>query len=477
MVNMVERYVLDKLQEITIILEKDGCKISLVMDTVDGKLFVKRHFATSNNIGVYKSLLNVRHSALPKIYHVIELGAGFVVIEEYINGSTLKATGSFSPFSIADVANIAIQLCDALDMLHKMNPPIIHRDINPSNIMLAYGEVKLIDFDAAKEYKTTTTEDTTTLGTKAYAAPEQFGYAKTDARTDIYCLGATMYYMLSGKPYIKGNKLPAGKIGRVIQKCLQIDPNNRYQNAGALQEDLIRLKNRQLVSENIFQKFFEIFAHQHSKIAIIAGAFFVVVVATVLVILLANAQNSPAGDGIFLSESNNYEQSSTAETVNDTYAAATDINNLPAVYLEAEEIEPPYEPDQMVEMPMPTYTAQAAPQPPTNITTEPAIATEPAPATETLGQANARLSAQMYLNIMPFSRQSLINQLVFEGFSLEYAIHGTDSLNANWNEQAALSAQTYLNIMPFSRQGLIDQLVFEGFTVEQATYGVNSVGL
>jgi len=95
---------------------------------------------------------------------------------------------------------------------------------------------------------------------------------------------------------------------------------------------------------------------------------------------------------------------------------------------------------------------------------------------ETIGQQNARESAQSYLDSMSFSRSGLIDQLVFEGFSQAEAEYGTDSTKADWNEQAALSAQSYLDSMSFSRSGLIDQLVFEGFSRAEAEYGVNAVG-
>jgi serine/threonine protein kinase len=243
MSDAIEGYVLDSLQELTVISEKEGCKITVVKDAFDSTLFVKKQFDANSNIDIYKSLMEVEHSALPKIYHVIKLESGFVVVEEYISGSTLKSAIKNYSFSAEDVSDIAIQLCDALDVLHKMTPPIIHRDINPSNIMLmADGRVKLIDFDAAKEYKARSTKDTTTLGTEAYAAPEQFGYTKTDTKTDIYCLGATMYYMLIGKQYIEGSLIPSGKIFEIIQKCLEFDPANRYPDAEALRKDLVKLK-------------------------------------------------------------------------------------------------------------------------------------------------------------------------------------------------------------------------------------------
>lgn len=91
----------------------------------------------------------------------------------------------------------------------------------------------------------------------------------------------------------------------------------------------------------------------------------------------------------------------------------------------------------------------------------------------TVSQREAVESATSYLNYSAFSRTGLINQLEFEGFSTADATFAVDSLNADWNEQAALSAEQYLEYSAFSRSGLIDQLVFEGFTRQQATYGAD----
>jgi hypothetical protein len=96
---------------------------------------------------------------------------------------------------------------------------------------------------------------------------------------------------------------------------------------------------------------------------------------------------------------------------------------------------------------------------------------------ETVSQSNARESADSYLDVSAFSREGLIEQLEFEGFSNADATYAVDSLGVDWNEQAAKSAQQYLDVSSFSRSGLIDQLKFEGFTQEQAEYGVNAVGL
>jgi hypothetical protein len=96
--------------------------------------------------------------------------------------------------------------------------------------------------------------------------------------------------------------------------------------------------------------------------------------------------------------------------------------------------------------------------------------------TETIGQKNARESAESYLDFSAFSRQGLIDQLEFEDYSTEDAEYAVDILNVDWKEQAAKSAESYLEFTSFSRNGLIDQLVFEGYTQEEAEYGVTAVG-
>ncbi|WP_110182900.1 Ltp family lipoprotein [Nocardioides solisilvae] len=96
---------------------------------------------------------------------------------------------------------------------------------------------------------------------------------------------------------------------------------------------------------------------------------------------------------------------------------------------------------------------------------------------ENVAQESARRSAENYLDTAPFSRQGLVDQLKFEGFSQKDAEYGVDAQKADWNKQAAASAENYLDMSGFSRQGLIDQLKFEGYTQAQAEHGVNAVGL
>ena len=247
-------YVLSTLADIVVKSETDTCKVSLVRDCVEDILYIRKDFYEKESLIIYRLLETTRHKNLPIIFHIIEFNDGYSVVEEYVHGESLeKKIGTLYE---GQLLNYFKQLCDVLDFIHNNVPPIIHRDIKPSNIMITSdGTVKLIDFNAAKEYKVESVKDTTALGTKAYAAPEQYGYAKADCRTDVYCLGATMYHVLTGRLYVNGNPVDS-MVGKVIQKCLQIDPKNRYPNALAVKKDLEANKINGEFSENILFRIF-----------------------------------------------------------------------------------------------------------------------------------------------------------------------------------------------------------------------------
>lgn len=173
------------------------------------------------------------------------------IIEEYVNGQTLldylKQHGLLTDTEAID---IALQLCAALIHLHGMQPPVIHRDIKLTNIMIdEQKRVKLIDFDIARTYQPEQKSDTTILGTAGFAAPEQFGFTQTDARTDIYAMGVVLNYLCAGNHH--HNAPHKGPLGKIIQKCLQIDPKNRYSNVFALQEALLAEKNQPNVPKQV----------------------------------------------------------------------------------------------------------------------------------------------------------------------------------------------------------------------------------
>ncbi len=198
----------------------------------------------------------VDHPVLPRIVDIINYKGTVFVVMDYIEGrpmsEVLQLEGAQPQEKVVEWAK---DLCSALDYLHSMNPPIIYRDMKPSNIMLKPdGKVKLIDFGTAKEFDVESLADTTALGTRGYAAPEQFGDArgrgihKTDARTDIYSLGATLYHIVTGKnpsepPYVikpirEWNPLLSGGLEKILNKCTMPNPAERYQNCAELLYDL-----------------------------------------------------------------------------------------------------------------------------------------------------------------------------------------------------------------------------------------------
>ena len=141
-----------------------------------------------------------------------------------------------------ETARIIIAVCNALEDLHREEPPVVHNDINPSNIMLREdGSVKLFDFDISRLYKKGAGQNTTLFGTEEYAAPEHYGYGQSEPRTDIYCLGATMHKMLTGAILSAEHRITyRGKLKPILEKCLQFDPEKRYASVQALRKDLER---------------------------------------------------------------------------------------------------------------------------------------------------------------------------------------------------------------------------------------------
>ncbi len=210
----------------------------------DLRLHVKRTIKRINAGGGPKSYLSasviaeanvlrkVRHPALPAIVDIFREGEHINLVMEYIEGRTLEETALLKPLTTRALTDIALEICLALKCLHSMKPPIIYRDMKPSNIMVREdGHICLIDFGTARRFfKGSARKDTNMLGTPAFAAPEQFG-GRTDERSDIYSLGMTI------RACAPGGKLK-GSLKRIMDKCAQHDPNDRYKNVDEVIRDL-----------------------------------------------------------------------------------------------------------------------------------------------------------------------------------------------------------------------------------------------
>lgn len=233
--------------------------VYLAMDTHLNKQWavkeIKKKGSGKNDEIIVNSLLaeanlmkKLDHPALPRIVDIIDNGITIYVVMDYIEGESLdKILNEYGAQPEELVIGWAMQLCDALAYLHAQKPPIIYRDMKPANIMLKpEGNIKIIDFGIAREYKEQSLADTTVLGTKGYAPPEQYS-GQTDARSDIFALGMTMHHLLTGidprsgeayAPVRMWNPELSEGIELIIDKCVKPAAENRYQNCADLLYDL-----------------------------------------------------------------------------------------------------------------------------------------------------------------------------------------------------------------------------------------------
>jgi Tol biopolymer transport system component/serine/threonine protein kinase len=205
-------------------------------------------------------LANLRHPNLPRVYDHFTLGdEGQYLVMDFIEGDDLRfrmeRTGTISE---DDAVQVGAAICDALAYLHSRHPPILHRDIKPGNVKLTPdGHVFLVDFGLAKIYQSET--QATTTGARAmtpgYSPPEQYGTARTDPRTDIYSLGATLYASVTGvipedalaramdnaqlTPLRTRTPKATRRFAAAIEKAMAVDPSDRFQTAEEFKKALL----------------------------------------------------------------------------------------------------------------------------------------------------------------------------------------------------------------------------------------------
>ena len=208
-----------------------------------------------------RMLAQLSHPNLPRVTdHFSEAGKQYLVMD-FIEGQTLQEMldAARGPLDVDRVVDWAGQLCDVLDYLHNQQPPVIFRDLKPANIMLDHdGKIKLIDFGIARHFKPGKTTDTMSFGTAGYAPPEQYGKGQTDARSDVYALGATLHQLLTGRdpadnpfnfvpPRSLNPKIPKA-VERAIIKAVEQDASNRWQSAREMKQALTALPSGQAVA-------------------------------------------------------------------------------------------------------------------------------------------------------------------------------------------------------------------------------------
>lgn len=194
-------------------------------------------------------LKNLNHPGIPRVVDIFYRQDNLYIVEDYIEGETLENyINRNRPIDKREMCKIVLSIGDIVSYLHSFNPPIIYRDLKPSNIMItSNSKVVLIDFGISRLYKEDGNKDTVYMGSKGYAAPEQYGTEQTCRQTDIYGLGAVMYFIVNGKAPSTlfeplkdesyGEKID-GKLKAIIQKAMQIDIDNRYCSIDELQQEI-----------------------------------------------------------------------------------------------------------------------------------------------------------------------------------------------------------------------------------------------
>ncbi len=193
------------------------------------------------------------HPRLPRVIDRFRENGRYYFVMEFVPGKSLDKLleEAKQPLPERQVVDWAIQVCEALSFIHNQTPPVILRDLKPGNVMVTpQGEVKLIDFGIARIWKPGQKSNTENLGTMTYASPEHLGQTgQTDARSDIYSLGATMYHLLTNEEPTPLDTPPPGSLRArnphisqgvedIIIKAMQLDPNRRFQSAAAMQTAL-----------------------------------------------------------------------------------------------------------------------------------------------------------------------------------------------------------------------------------------------
>lgn len=203
-------------------------QVYIAQHQVNKKIFVKKNLSIFN-ASIYHDLQTQSIKGIPQIYELYEEDSSLTVIEEYIFGETLQEKIDQRCLNSHDINYYIADLCDILIKLHNFTPPIIHRDIKPSNIIVTPDHrLFLLDYNAAKYFTDTNSSDTVLLGTKGYAAPEQYGFGSSTQKTDIYAVGILL------KELTESLHLPTNKFDDLIEKCTPINPSDRFESVSEL---------------------------------------------------------------------------------------------------------------------------------------------------------------------------------------------------------------------------------------------------
>ena len=232
-------------QSATCLLRQKDTDRFVLLKTASDPLYVKALIDEKNILEFIHNQEHPAASTFPTVFSMQEFEHVHYYIRSYIQGKTLEElceSGLTKPGIPKNQAlDYLIQLAELLDFLHKLTPPIIHRDIKPQNVVVdPDGICHLIDMGISRFYDGEKSRDTVIMGTRITAPPEQFGYRETDTRSDLYSMGVLLHYCITGEYEVSEKSLSDldPVISRIARKATMFDPDSRYQSAGELLSDL-----------------------------------------------------------------------------------------------------------------------------------------------------------------------------------------------------------------------------------------------
>jgi serine/threonine protein kinase len=233
---------LEKYDQLECLAVGHGTETFLVKEKNKEKFCVAKCYDKNIYSYVHESniLKKLKHNGLPSFLGEFQNDFTVCIVREYIKGKPLNQYIDERKPIDNEIINIAIEFCDILIYLHGQQPPVIHRDIKPQNVIIKDdGHIVLIDFDIARVYNSTAESDTQIFGTREYAPPEQYGFSQTDSRTDIYSFGILLRYMLTGSEKENSNIYVNKPLANIIKKCTEFSPDERIGSAYAVKKLLI----------------------------------------------------------------------------------------------------------------------------------------------------------------------------------------------------------------------------------------------
>lgn len=210
--------------------------------SAQGAVLVRKHVPLAiANPKAWMTLAQIKSPLLPHVEALYEMPGELVIVLTYVDGITLEelvgSTGAIEPTT---AARYLCDLCEAVSLLHARG--VIHRDLSPGNVVIAGDRARIIDLGNARVHEEGARKDTTTLGTFGFAAPEQFGFAQTDARSDVYSLGSLLGYMLTGvRPDEPGFESALAQessgpavLRAAVLRAREFEPSQRFQSVSEL---------------------------------------------------------------------------------------------------------------------------------------------------------------------------------------------------------------------------------------------------